>query len=310
MLELALVSSSAPSMFRAKQDWKKIHSLLVGKVPQPREIKQETPEVIEKFITRIEKGFESLRQQLEKVKPEALIVVGDDGGMIFDHVQQPQFCMIVTDNFEGTTAFPGLGEELDSSNVTIKCHEKLGQFLLEELVVHKGFGISQSRVVYQVQHSKRGTTNAFVHPVLKLIPNLDIPIVPLYVNCYASPAPTGHRCFQLGQAIAKILEEWPGNVAIYGAGGLSCDPFGSRAGWIDKPLDQWVLSQISRGKADRLLKLFDVESDTNTGGTGETRSWIIASGAARGDRNKATIVDYFPSHTAATGIGFAYWQSK
>jgi len=310
MLELALVSSCAPSMFRPKEDWEKIHGLLVGNVPQPRAIEQETLEIIEQFIIRIEKGFESLRQQLKKVKPEALIVIGDDGGMIFDHVQQPQFCLIVTDKFEGTTAFPGLGEDLGSSNVTINCHEELGLFLLEELVVQEGFGISQSRVIYQIDDPKRGTANAFVHPVQKLIPNLDIPIVPLYVNCYASPAPTGHRCFQLGQTIAKILEEWPGNVAIYGAGGLSCDPFGRRAGWIDKPLDQWVLNQISRGKADRLLKLFDVESDTNMGGTGEIRSWITASGAAGGDRNKATIVDYFPSHTAVTGIGFAHWQTK
>ena len=310
MLELVLVSSCAPSMFRPRGDWGKIHDLSVGNVPQPRDIELETPDVIDQFLARIDKGFEALRQQLEEVQPEALIVVGDDGGMIFDHVQQPQFCLIVTDKFEVTTAFPGLGEDVDSSKATIKCHEELGQFLLEELVVHEGFGISQSRVVYQVEEPKRGTTNAFVHPVQKLIPNLDIPIVPLYVNCYSSPTPTGHRCFQLGQTMGKILKEWPGNVAIYGAGGLSCDPFGRRAGWIDKPLDQWVLNQLSRGKADRLLTLFDVESDTNTGGTGEIRSWITAAGAAGGDRNKATIIDYFPSHTAVTGIGFAHWQTK
>ena len=307
MLELAMASSCAPSMFRSPPEWDRIHQLLVGDVPQPGDASEETDDVVSAYIDRIDKGFAALRKEIERVRPEAIIVVGDDGGLLFDEVQLPQFCLYTGDDFTGTTAYPGLDQEADGESVKIECNRKLSYFLLEELVTQHGFGISQSAIVENVEKPSRGTASAFIHPVLELVPDLDIPIVPLYVNCYADPAPSGHRCFELGQTIASILEEWPGKVAIYGAGGLSCDPFGPRAGWIDRPLDDWVLGQITRGKSDRLKPMFDVQSDTNVGGTGEIRSWITVAGAAGGDQNKGTIVDYFPAYKALTGIAFAHW---
>ena len=310
MLELALASSCAPSMFRPQSEWNRIHELLIGDVPQPSALAEETDVVVAGYIERVRKGFEALSNEIERVRPEAIIVVGDDGGLLFDEAQLPQFCLYTGNEFKGTTALPGLGEETtDTKSVTVECDSKLSYFLLEELVTQYGFGISQSEIAKGVEKPARGTASAFIHPVLELLPKLDIPIVPLYINCYSDPAPSGHRCFELGQTIARILEEWPGKVAIYGAGGLSCDPFGPRAGWIDKPLDEWVLGLISRGKSDRLSPLFDVQSDTNVGGTGEIRSWITVAGAAGGDRHKANIVDYFSAHKALTGIAFAHWDS-
>lgn len=97
----------------------------------------------------------------------------------------------------------------------------------------------------------------------------------------------------------------PSGSGIYGSGGLSHDPIGPRAGWVDEPLDRWVIERIERGEGRKLGNLFSFDSDTLRGGTGEIRSWIVAAGAF--DGVKGTMVDYIPARHAVTGLGFAYW---
>ncbi|MBV9946224.1 MAG: hypothetical protein JOZ69_05195, partial [Myxococcales bacterium] len=48
-------------------------------------------------------------------------------------------------------------------------------------------------------------------------------VVPLAVNVVQYPAPSGQRCFRLGQAIRKAVETYdePLNVQIWGTGGMS-----------------------------------------------------------------------------------------
>ena len=57
---------------------------------------------------------------------------------------------------------------------------------------------------------------------------------------------------------------------------------------------------------DRLSSLFELQSDTYHGGTGEIRCWLTAA-AAMGN-SKATIVDYMAVHRIITGVAFAYWE--
>ena len=93
MLELGLAASHAPSMFRPAELWPAIHRVLTDGVPQPPELGEETPEVIESYIRRIEKGFSTLREQLEALHPDALLVVGDDQGEVFSPANMPTFCL-------------------------------------------------------------------------------------------------------------------------------------------------------------------------------------------------------------------------
>lgn len=120
--------------------------------------------------------------------------------------------------------------------------------------------------------------------------------------------PSARECHELGQAIARALEDRPERVAIMASGGLSHDPRGPRAGWIDTPLDRWVLEQLSSGNGEALCHLFEFDSDTLRSGTGEIRSWIVVAGACGARRAK--IVDYIPAHHAVTGLGFAYWAAE
>jgi protocatechuate 4,5-dioxygenase beta chain len=112
----------------------------------------------------------------------------------------------------------------------------------------------------------------------------------------------------LGRAIERFFAKRSERVAIYASGGLSHCPVGPRAGWVDEPLDRWVLNRIETGNGEELSNLFLFDSDTLRSGTGEIRSWITVAGAFHGLAGK--VVDYIPSVHAVTGLGFAMWKAE
>ena len=65
------------------------------------------------------------------------------------------------------------------------------------------------------------------------------PVIPFAVNVVQYPVPSGQRCFQLGQAIAKAVSLFDDDlkVHIWGTGGMSHQLQGPRAGLINKAFD-------------------------------------------------------------------------
>lgn len=307
MLGLGLATSHAPSMFRAAEVWPAIHKVLTDGVPQPPQIREETPQVLKSYVERIEKGFDALRQQIEAYRPDALLIVGDDQGEVFHSANMPSFCLFTCPEVRGSLNIGLVGEPEQENHVTIRCHSEIARYLLGGLI-QRGFDLSWSEELRPVGKPQRGIGHAFTRPVVKVVPKLDVPIIPLHVNAYFPPLPTARRCYEMGRAIAEVLSGRPEKVAIMASGGLSHDPRGPRAGWIDTALDQWVLARLAAGNAEALCALFNFDSDSLRGGTGEIRSWIVVAGACAGAR--ATVVDYIAAHHAVTGLGFAYWPPE
>ena len=304
MLGLGLAVSHAPSMFRGLEHWPAIHHVLSAGVPQPPEIDRETAEVLQSYIARIDHGFDVLRDQIEAFKPDVLLVVGDDQAEVFTKADMPTFCLFTCGDVHGSINIGLIGEPEEENHVTLRCASGLALDLLNDLNRH-GFEISETKELKPLGRPKRGLGHAFTRPTVKVTPRLNVPIIPFHVNCYYPPMPSARQCYELGGAIALALKDRPEKVAIMASGGLSHDPRGPRAGWIDTPLDLWVLEQLRSGNSEALCQLFEFDSDTLRSGTGEIRSWIVVAGACRGAR--ATIVDYIPAHHAVTGLGFAYW---
>jgi protocatechuate 4,5-dioxygenase beta chain len=65
-------------------------------------------------------------------------------------------------------------------------------------------------------------------------------------------------------------------VAIYASGDLSHYPGLYNAGWIDQPLDRWILKRL-----EALQHLFTFDTDNLRSGTGEVRAWIRAAAAMK-----------------------------
>ncbi len=305
MIELGLASSHAPAMFRPKEVWEPIYAFRPPDVPQPAAAALETPEVIQGYIDRIERGFRILREQLEAAKPDALIMVGDDQGDLFAPHSMPAFCVYTGEEIWGSTAISYLKEPIEGTIVNLPTHPELARHLLRGLM-KGGFDPAFLAKIAGIGRPERGMGHMVTFPATKLTPRHDIPIIPIFINEYFPPLPSGQRCWDLGVALRNLLAERKERVAIYASGGLSHDPGGPRAGWIDEPLDRWILERLERGQSRELTSLFTFDSDTLRGGTGEVRAWITVAAAL--DR-PAVVVDYIKAHHAKTGLGFAYWPA-
>jgi len=303
---LGLASSHAPSMFVAAEHWPVVHRGLAGNVPQPAEFALETPEVIESHVERVKRGFAALAAQLAAAKPDALFIIGDDQNELFSSALIPSFAIFVGDAAEGTYSISWIGEKPKDNWLKLPCHSAVAKVALEGLVA-RGFDFGSVEKLTPLARPELGLGHAFtrISRVLKLV-ETGIPAVPIFTNAYHPPLPSAARCYALGQALREIFANRPERVAIYGSGGLSHDPRGPRAGWVDEPLDRWVLERIARGEGAQLRSLFTSDSAALRGGTGEIRNWVAVAGAY--DGVKATLVDYIPSRHAVTGLGFAYWN--
>ena len=64
-------------------------------------------------------------------------------------------------------------------------------------------------------------------------------VIPLCVNVIQYPPPTGHRCWQLGRALRRAIDAYPGSerVAVLGTGGMSHQLQGERAGLLNSEFD-------------------------------------------------------------------------
>ncbi|WP_160142165.1 hypothetical protein [Pigmentiphaga humi] len=277
------------------------------KASQPHTAQLETMDVIRGYVSRIDAAFEVLRGKLEAYRPDAVIFVGDDQEDMFDARCNPAMCLFTGEEVWGSSAPFYVDQPSSDSRIRMKVHSDLSKFLLERLL-DAGFDMANTSVMNPMgPHPERGTSHMIVYPARRLLPKLDVPIIPLFLNCYFPPLPSAKRCWQLGQALAQILADRPERIAIYASGGLSHDPVGPRAGWIDEPLDRWVLDTIASNRGERLQHLFTMDSASMRGGTGETRAWIVAAGACAWN---AEIVEYIPAHHTKTGLGFAYWPER
>lgn len=306
MIELGLASSHAPAMFCEPEWWPKVYAAIPDytKESQPYTARLETPEVITQYVKRINAAFDVLRRLVEDYKPDALVVVGDDQGDMFTEANNPAISVFRGDEVWGTSRpFFYLDERPDASYIRLPVHKELADLLVHGLI-KRGFDPANSLELKPEGHPDRGVSHMLTYPMRKIVPSLDIPVVPVFLNAYYPPQPTGRRCWDLGVTIADIFKNRPERIAIYGSGGMSHDPNGPLAGWIDEPLDNWIFERIESNHGEELANLFAFDSMTLRGGTGELRAWITAAGACRWPGKK---VEYIPAHHAKTGLGFCYW---
>ncbi len=305
---LGLACSHVPNLFIPPEDWDRRYKQAIADVPQPLAAAKETMEVKRAYARRIELAFDAMRARLEAYKPDVLVMVSDDHGETFDRdACMPSIAMHTGDSASGHLGLVFEGPEKTPTEVRIKCHREMAGELAAGLVRRDfDLAIMSESHVRALGQPDRGMGHGFTRIAPKVMPALDVPCVLVWLNCYYEPLPRAARCLALGRAITDVFASRPERVAILGTGGLSHDPRGPRGGWIDEPLDRSVLGAFAAGEPDRLSSLFEFQSDTFHGGTGEIRAWLVVGGAM-GD-TKADIIDYMPIHHAIAGVGFAAWS--
>jgi len=280
---------------------------------------------------RIQSAFAALRERLSAARPDVLVVFGDDQLERFDFGNFPSFAVYVGAQFDGALwagrvagVRPHGADAARAPMARLSGHPELGTALLAGLM-ERGFDPA-----FCMDTEATGTAlgHAFVRPAESLT-DLTTPIVPVLLNCYYAPQPTGRRCYQLGVAVAEVIAAYPGDlrVAVIGSGGLWHTPRAADA-YLDEAFDRAMLAHMEAGDPEAMAKAFDAyvvppgdrSQDAGPrgpgvtgmpspggpqGGTRETCNWIAAAGAA--GRRAARVVDYVPVYASPVGAAFAYW---
>lgn len=320
-IQLGLCSSHGPSLFyNSFEGWERTHERLSKGRSQPSEVALETREVIEERIPAIKSNFATLKKQLADYDPDVLIMVIGDQREWFDASNIPNIMIYTGEDIWGVHNTSAMDQDpplvpqdnLDQFKLDIKIDRSLADRLASGLI-DKGFDIALSTKMNPQSQPKKGAPHGLAYLPPHIFPRKDLPVVPIFVMVDDGPPGilTGERCIELGRAIAQLCEDVPKRIAIYGSGGMSHNPGGPRAGWVDEPLDNWFIDQITSGTTNNLGALFSFPSETTVGGTGELRCWMTVAGAIEEIRpgHKAVKVDYIPTRKLTNGSGWVYWPA-
>jgi aromatic ring-opening dioxygenase catalytic subunit (LigB family) len=139
-------------------------------------------------------------------------------------------------------------------------------------------------------------------PLSFLMPEGQLPVVPIYTNCGAPPLPAPRRCLELGAFVRRFIDARPAGerIALLATGGISHWVGTPETGRINPDWDHWVLDHIARGDVAPLTRLTwaEIERDGGNGGQ-EIRNWIALMGAVPGW--KGEVLAYEPVAEWITG---------
>jgi gallate dioxygenase len=180
-------------------------------------------------------GYKPMREWLEREKPDVLILFSNDHFTSFFLDIIPTFAIAVAGQHE--IADEGWGKR---PLPEVPGHTDLASHLSHHLVTD-GFDLS-------ICH-RLPLDHGCLSPLSALMPRVQkwpIAVVPILVNVLHFPIPTPARCFALGQAIRRAVEQYEDDlkVVVVGTGGLSHQLAGERYGHINPEWDAEFLDRL------------------------------------------------------------------
>jgi len=245
------------------------------------------------------KGYEPAKRWMVETHPDVVIMVYNDHVNAFDFKIVPTFALGCAGEFpiadEGwgprpvpvVQGYPELAAHLVQSLVL----DEFDMTICNEMQVDHGLTVPLTLLC--------GTPRAW-----------PCRVIPLAVNVIQYPAPTGHRCFRLGQAIRRAVERWDEDlkVVIFGTGGMSHQIQGPRAGLTNPAFDKAFLDGLSENP-ERLLKIEPLEYLREAGAEAiELVMWLIMRGAL-GERVQE-IYRFYHIPASSTAVGNIILESR
>ena len=174
--------------------------------------------------------------------------------------------------------------------------ELAGQLM--DSLIGNGFDVAYANEM------RAGTTLEHSFTAVYAIAGRPIPMVPFMLSRYLPNQATPARCYALGQALRRAIEDWDGDkrVAIMASGGLSHQI-------VDEDLDKTVVDALLEKDVETLCSL-PRDRLNRSPGTPEILNWVALAGAA--EPLEMTLAAYVPAYRSIAGtghgIGFAYWK--
>ena len=243
-------------------------------------------------------AYVPVRDWLSRLAPDVAIVVYNDHAADFTFDKYPTFALGVADRYpiadEGFGTRP-LPEVPGDAEFAIHLCESLleDEFDLtvcQEIAVEHGFLVPMNLCF---AHTERGWP---------------VKAVPLQVNVIQHPLPSGRRCYRLGQALARAVATYDGDlkVVVMGTGGMSHQLQGRRFGHMNEAFDQRFLDRLE-SDPEALAQMSHQELMEQAGAEAvELIMWHVMRGALGRDARRVHRHYYAPM---TTGMGLITFEA-
>ena len=272
----------------------------------------------EKFIERYEacqKALQVLKNTVAEIRPDAIVVIGDDQHEQFMEDNMPMFSIYYGNELPirerqgpGRDAAlqkawaSGAREWRDVQDPINESSQPGYPALAKHIIKHF---VSQN-IDISVTNKLRediGAGHAFAFLYRQILPEGNVPIIPFMVNCFYPPnQPTVGRCYDVGKELRNAIDSWDSDarIAIMASGGLSHFI-------IDEEIDRKTLAALASKDANTLRTISDERLIL---GTTEIRNWVTLGGAM--EDKTMDLIDYQPCYRTLAGTGcamaFATWS--
>jgi aromatic ring-opening dioxygenase catalytic subunit (LigB family) len=268
-----------------------------------REAQAETLEDNRKRYAPIREAHATIRGLLKRARADAVLLIGDDQAENFKADNMPQLLVYTGGDY--------VADDWDRKHTaTVANHRDIAKKLVAGCV-EEGFDVAWSDAF----RDDKLLSHAHTEPILYLMKDADIPVVPVFVNAVHPPAPSAARCYAFGQAMARVIERELADrrIVLCASGGLShfspshpwAHHVGSRyVGDIAVEFDRKIVAWMRAGEGAKLAQFSARELIEN--GEGELRQWIVMLGAL--GTAKPEFLVYEPLYRSIMGMGVGYWN--
>jgi aromatic ring-opening dioxygenase catalytic subunit (LigB family) len=244
-----------------------------------------------------------IRERLARSKADAVVLIGDDQLENFSIEAMPQLLVYTGGDY--------VADDWDRKHTaTIANHPEIAKKLLEGCL-EEGFDVAWCTAF----KDGKLLSHAHTEPILYLVRESGIPVVPIFVNAVHPPAPSAARCYAFGEALARVIDRELADrrIVLCASGGLShfspshpwAHHLGPRyVGDISVEFDRKIVGWMRSGEGERLAAITSRELIEH--GEGELRQWIVLLGALGAVRPEFLV--YEPLYRSIMGMGVGYWE--
>ena len=268
-----------------------------------REALAETLEDNQRRYAPIRDAHRRIRERLAAAKADAVFLIGDDQEENFNVDNMPQFLIYTGGDYTA--------DDWDRKNTAkIANHPEIAKKLVEGCL-DEGFDVSWSSKF----RDDKLISHAHAEPILYLMRESGVPVIPFFVNAVHPPAPTAARCYAFGQALRRVMDRdlKDKRIVLCASGGLShfspSHPWGHHlgpryVGDISVDFDRRIVEWMRSGQGDKLAAI--ASKDLIEHGEGELRQWIVMMGAL--GTAKPEFLVYEPLFRSIMGMGVGWWS--
>ena len=271
--------------------------------PDTREAKAETLADNRERYAHIREAHAKIREKLKRANADAVLLIGDDQAENFTAENMPQLLVYTGGDY--------VADDWDRKRTaTVANHREVARKLVAGCV-EEGFDVAWSDAF----RGGKLLSHAHTEPVLYLVRESGVPVVPVFVNAVHPPAPSAARCYAFGQAMARVIaRDLSGSrIVLCASGGLShfspshpwAHHVGERyVGDIAVDFDRRIVEWMRAGRGEQLANFSSRELIEN--GEGELRQWIVMLGAIGSARPEFLV--YEPLFRSIMGMGVGWWS--